>query len=246
MPSPPPAPVPTHSVLYLGSGNFSSPLRMGMANSHPDAAHAKNIGSTRAGSPRGVKLNRGFILWATEVQTKEGQQAQYAALDRKYGTHQKEEYDHTCLSLLLMGAEVKWSFDGTRFPRGTPAFDHIIFENPHSGTYGQQGDSVKDMSCVVSNTALLANVMTEASKHLNHGGIFELHVSGWPYLARGRNKATYDEGMKLNDTAAATAFGRDNGRLALSKIQELGTGVIQRNNGQPFEATVVRLIFVKP
>lgn len=145
-----------------------------------------------------------------------------------------------------MGGEVIGGFDATRFPSSmySRSFDRIVFENPHSGRYGQEGDDVKNMQAVKSNRALLENVMIEARKYLARGGIFELSVCGWPYISNGSRRKEWDMGMDLGSSRGQKELG-DTVGMQVYKVEDRGVREVSRNDGSHFRANVIRIKYVK-
>ncbi|KAL5405877.1 hypothetical protein PMIN04_012211 [Paraphaeosphaeria minitans] len=232
-------------------------------NSFLDEAKADHYGLSRPFDPTNEgasrTLNPGITITATELLTREKTEDIYRRLDQKKGLlhNQSGELDRVqdnIRNIALIGqprfvdvpftTQTIGGFDATNYPAGTPNYDHIIFDNPHTGVYGSPSDDVQNMQAVNSNKGLLEAVMTEARRHLTTNGLFELSVCGWPFLSKPSRQKDWDVGMDLANEEAARAFA-GNISMRLVSIEDKGFQSVTRNNGDVFQAQVVRLCFAR-
>lgn len=229
------------SYLYLGSGDFSSPC-----------AKAKQLASVNNMSLQGI------VFVATELRTRDQMKTTYAEIDRNAPKAQRSAELGRILGNLYdiqnLGGHVFEGFDALKpYPANLPPndqgrailarqFDRIIFENPHTGSYGADGHPTDNMASVTSNTDFLKAVMLVARQFLSPQGVFKLSVCGWPYLAKPSRNNAWDIGMNLGDETVAQDFAHNVHMTHTGTVDE-GLQTVSRNNGQKFSARVLTLGF---
>ncbi|KAL1599488.1 hypothetical protein SLS60_007291 [Paraconiothyrium brasiliense] len=264
----------TLSYLFLGSGDYSAPWEFAKQNSVVDEAKADRWGLDErpisAANEGASRTLQGVTITATELRTREETEVLYGDLDKKNKVHENDDispggtYHYTegaldrvqdnIRNIQLIGesrlagvpdtTKVIGGFDATKYSLGTPAYDRIIFDNPHSGVYGSATDDVQNMRAVTSNEELLKGVMREARDHLKPNGFFELSVCGWPFLAKPSRQKKWDTGMDLGSEEKVRDFA-DNLRMRVVSAHDEGVKSVTRNNGDIFQAQVVRFRFAR-
>ena len=241
------------SYLFLGSGDYSVPWNFAKAHSVSDAAKANRWGLSGPIDPSNEGASRtlqNVTITATELRTRAETEAIYRAISEA----ELDRVQDNMRNIGLIGesrlqgvadtTSVIGGFDATRYPPGTPNFDRIIFENPHSGTYGRDGDGVQNMRAVESNTGLLQGVIREARNHLTLNGYLEVSVCGWPFIAKPSRQDKWEIGMDLSNEDAARAFAQGL-NMQITQFADMGTQWVTRNNGDRFQAQVIRLRFAR-
>ncbi|KAJ4354663.1 uncharacterized protein N0V89_006400 [Didymosphaeria variabile] len=254
----------TISYLYLGSGDYSAPWELAKQKSVFDQAKAIRCGldlsqPINPGNEGASRTLQGITITATELLTREATDKLYRDIDKRNGvTHEQhgelDRVQDNIRNIQLIGearladvpdtTKVIGGFDATKYPLGTPDYDRIIFDNPHSGVYGSPTDDVQNMRAVTSNQGLLEAVMKEARAHLKPNGFFELSVCGWPFLAKPSRQKEWDTGMDLGREEKVRAFA-DNLHMRVESARDEGIKSVTRNNGDVFQAQVIRFQFAR-
>ena len=238
------------SYLFLGSGNFSSPFNFAWTNSRYSPEKAKDNGiEVDPEQNAAARELIGITLTATEYRTEEAAKGCYMTLVDKDRTQNNPEnayyqYFTNKWGIQNIGGTVIEGFDATNYPQGTGSFDHIIFENPHTDTYGLTNDNLKNLEALQSNRDLVTKAMLQATPHLNHNGTFELLICGWPFQSRQPKGQglEWEQGMELDrDSGAHRLAGQ--GKMKFVGRKSAGSRWIERNNGEGFEAEATRLVF---
>ena len=147
--------------------------------------------------------------------------------------------------LLERGHTVAFEVNGTNNIKGV--YDRIIFNNPHTGQYGnaESYDHSPDVESVSSNRSLLGGLFQAARGHLEPNGLLEITICGFPYVSStyGQRKFySFRQGMGLENQFKANTFAGNYG-WQLVTINSQGEKAVRRNNGEYFHATVYKLKF---
>jgi len=240
------------SILILGAGDFSGALTIAMANSTYDATKAQKTSTVgKTDHPAARSLNHGVSLIATEYRTDAESDTLFKRIDniRNHGKPklalqpgQHDLWTSNMNGIRVIGGQVIEGFNALTYPANTGMFDRIIFEYPHTGSYGSSVNDVRNMQAVNSNRVFLENIMTQAREHLTAHGFLEIGICGWPYRSNPTRQQPWDEGMGLEDTNKATALAA-NLRLRFIDRRDLGLRRVARNDGTYFQADMLYLRF---
>lgn len=227
------------SYLYLGSANFQRPRDKAIKHSPVDMTKVADLGISTDSNGEypdyARTLSPGYSVVATELNSR-------AKALEIYG--QDYLFDNV-YDILNVGGEVVERFDATRYPvnfAATKRFDRIIFENPHSGRYGDGKNGVADMQAASSNEFLLQGIFREAAKALKPTGLLEISVCGWPFISRSSSTLLATRGLQWDIEGKAQEFAGSLG-YAYVGSKDKGKRTVFRNNGKSMSLNVTKFKF---
>ncbi|MCR6630607.1 MAG: DUF2431 domain-containing protein [Magnetospirillum sp.] len=226
------------SYLYLGSADFRRPRDKAIKHSSVDMGKVANIGAELdpGGYPDHVRtLDAGYEVVATELNSRSEGREKYGNAYVVDNVYDIENVD----------GEVIESFDATSYPPHFAAnrqFDRIIFENPHSGRYGDGQNGLADMQAAISNKSLLEGIFREAAKVLKPTGQLQISVCGWPFLSHPARTLATTQGLQWNVMGKAQEFADSLGYVFVDATDK-GVRTVYRNNGTPMQLNVTKFKF---
>ncbi len=176
----------------------------------------------------------GYQIVATELQSEQN-------LQQTGGNN----FGKNLRTLLGLGHTVAFDVDAVQNTRG--AYDRIVFQNPHTGNYGNAESFYDDadLKAISSNANLLAGLFRAARGHLEPNGFLEITICGFPYISSTwgqRQNKSWRQGLGLENKGKANNFAKEYGWQLVS-LADKGNQQIRRNNGDWFTAKVYKLKF---